>query len=296
MVSDELRQQLKEKTTDELIQLALTARNDDDHYHPGWDAISVLHHRASGEVFEAARQLCKSDDPAKRSTGAAILAQLGIPERTYHEETLEIFLNMLDTEQDTDVLHSVIIALGHTYEEPRKVKPLLKFKNHPDLLIRYGVAFSLAGENDLSAIAALIELSQDEDDLVRDWATFGLGSQTDVDTPEIREVLFNHAIDLHDTGNAPGEGLVGLARRRDKRAYELILKALEADNIGSFILEAAEELHDIRLYPVLVKLLEHGNYNEYERRDLGKAIAACAPIKIKKLVVKQKTNLTKRRS
>jgi hypothetical protein len=36
-------------------------------------------------------------------------------------------------------------------------------------------------------LAELIDLSRDEDDEVRDWATFQLGSQMDLDTAEVRE-------------------------------------------------------------------------------------------------------------
>jgi HEAT repeat protein len=270
---DDFRQQLKQKPTDELIQLALTAS--DEEHNPGWDAIWVLRYRATREVFEAARTLCESHDPIKRTVGADILAQLGVTTHSYLDETLEILFNLVDTEQDNRVLNSVGVGLGHISPEPRKVKPLLKLKNHADPDVRFGVALGLCCEEDPLAIQALIELSSDENDEVRDWATFALGTQTDVDSPQLREALFRRAIDPNDSSNAPGEALAGLAKRHDERAFELILKHLEAGNSGTLIFEAAENLADPRLYAALVGLRDDPDYDDYERSCLEDAILAC---------------------
>jgi len=270
---DDFREQLKQKSTEELIQIALTAN--DEETTPGWDAISILHNNPTREVFEAAKSLCESHDPIKQSVGVDILAQLGLPTRVYLEETLDIFFNLIDTQPNIRVLNSVGVGLGHISPEPRKIKPLLKLKNHPDAEVRYGVAFGLCCEEDLSAIQALIELSSDQDPEVRDWATFGLGSQTDVDTPQIRAALLQRALDANDQSNALGEGLVGLANRHDERALDLIIKYLESGNAGNLIFEAAEALADPRLIPVLVRLRDDPHYDNYDRTDLQNAINAC---------------------
>ncbi len=270
---ESFREQLKQKSTDELIQLALTASDIED--TPGWDAIWTLRERATRDVFEAARGLCASDDPHRRTVGVDILAQLGLPERAYLDETLNLFFTFIDTEQDHSVLNSVTVGLGHITPEPRKVEPLLKLRHHPDPEVRFGVALGLAGEENPSAIQTLIELSSDEDGDVRDWATFALGSQIETDTPEIREALFRRANDPHDASAAPGEGVVGLAIRQDERAFELIIPYLQAGNAGTLIFEAAEVLADPRLYPLLVKLRDDPDYDEYERSCLEDAIIAC---------------------
>lgn len=115
----------------------------------------------------------------------------------------------------------------------------------------------------------------DEDDDVRDWATFGLGSLTEADTPEIREALYQRVIDPNDDSDAPGEGLVGLAERHDPRAVDLTIKFLEAGNAGSLIFDAAEILADPKLYPALVKCLDNPIYNDYGRSWIEDAMAAC---------------------
>jgi hypothetical protein len=269
---DDIRQQFKEKSTGELLQIALTAS--DEELDPGWMAIWELRARATREVFDAAKTFCESRVPAERSVGVAILAQLGQDTRPYLEETLDIFFKLIDTEQSSDVLNSVGVGLGHI-NDPRKVTPLLRLKNHPDAEVRFGVAFGLMGEEDSQAIQALIELSSDEDGETRDWATFGLGALIDVDTSEIREALFRRAVDREDDSDAPGEGLAGLAHRQDPRAFELILARLEEGNVGTLIFEAAETLAHPGLYSALVKLRDDQDYDDYERGCLEDAIAAC---------------------
>jgi len=62
----------------------------------------------------------------------------------------------------------------------------VELKNHPSEDVRFGVVHgSLTHENE-SAIHTLIELSADEDEDVRNWATFGIGSLIVNDTEEIR--------------------------------------------------------------------------------------------------------------
>ncbi|MCA0457786.1 MAG: HEAT repeat domain-containing protein [Chloroflexi bacterium] len=272
---DEFLQALGQKPTDELIQLALTASDEEDNW--GWDAISELRNRGTREVFDAARTLCESVDPLERSTGITILAQLGLKPRPFLDETLELFFKLMASEQDHRVLNALGVGLGHISPDPRKVDPLLQFKNHVHPEVRLGVAFGLSGEDDPSAIQALIELSADEDDEVRDWATFALGSQTALDTPEIREALYKRAADLDDPSNASGEGLVGLANRHDERAFEFVSKHLQAGYTGTLVIEAAENLADPRLYPLLVKLADDLTYIGYEKQALEDAIAACQP-------------------
>ena|SRR5438270_8722120 len=93
-----------------------------------------------------------------------------------------------------------------------------------------------------------------EDEDVRNWATFGLGSQADIDTAEIRAALLERVTDSHN--ETRGEALVGLARRKDPRALEPIIQELRSEHIGILALEAAETLGDPRLLPALLRL-EH---------------------------------------
>src|SRR5690349_19757600 len=153
------------RSTDELIALALNASFEDEETEiskQGWDAILILDYRASRDVLEAAHKLCMSDDPNHRGIGAHILGQLGIPDRAFPKECLEILLGLLN-DKDLKVVESACYALGHLHE-PEAIGPLIKLKNHPESQIRYAVTFGLLDYEDERAIQALIELSQDEND------------------------------------------------------------------------------------------------------------------------------------
>lgn len=235
------------RTNEELIRIALT-HDDEDIV---WDAIVILHIRGTQEIFETASKLCESDNPKERACGVDILAQLGTPEKPFRKETTDILLNLLNQEEDTNVLYCIGVALGHL-DDPRAIEPLSRLKKHADSDVRYGVIFGLLGHEDELAIKTLIELSEDEETENRDWATFGIGSQIDADTPEVRNALLKRLADTD--GETREEALCGLARRKDERVIEPLIKELSSDEVGMPAIEAAIEMADPRLYSALVKL------------------------------------------
>ncbi len=84
---------------------------------------------------------------------------------------------------------------------------------------------------------ALIELSADSDFDVRNWATFGLGTLIDLDTPEIREAL-RQRLDEEDD-ELRGEAFVGLAKRGDTACIAPLLRelnVLEASTLRDWVL------------------------------------------------------------
>lgn len=251
------------RTTEELINTAL---NDEENENAAWEAVSVLQFRGNYEVFTAAQKLCASQNSKERMLGVTILGQLGIPERSFLDESLTILLPLLEKEKNTDVLHSLGIALGHIGDS-RAIAPLVKLKNHPDVKVRYAVVYGLLGQTDILAIRTLIELSSDEDELVRDWATFGLRT-LELDTKEIREALFQRLADTDEIVRR--EALVGLALRKDERVVEplikelLSIKELSYDRSTDLVLEAAREIDNPKIYPILIQLKqscwENNNY------------------------------------
>jgi HEAT repeat protein len=140
--------------------------------------------------------------------------------------------------------------------------------------VRFAVVFALAGYEDEFAIKTKIEMSSDKDELVRDWATCGLGG-IDVDTPEIRAALLARVADADEITR--GEALVGLARRKDQRAIKPLIKELEryyeAEH-GDYSVEAAEEFADVRLLPVLMRLRASADESNNTRFD--EAIRRCS--------------------
>jgi hypothetical protein len=116
-------------------------------------------------------------------------------------------------------------------------------------------------------------LSRDEDEVVRDWATFGLGTQIDVDTPEIRAALLARVFDEDEA--ARGEALVGLARGKDRRVIEPLIKELERYHDGEYVysVEAARQLAEAALLPVLRKLKQSADADD---TSLEEAIRRCS--------------------
>lgn len=254
-----------ESSTDELISAALNETDED----AKWEHIRVLHQRGTSEVFAAASELCLSGEPLKEPLGADILGQLGTPDLPFKKESLAILLRLSKTTNDENALQSAAFALGRM-EEPEAVDRLHQLKNHHSEDVRFAVVHGLLTLKDDASINALIELSDDEDEDVRNWATFGLGTQIDTDTDEIRDALLKR-LDEEDS-EIRGEALVGLAIRKDARVIEPLLKELSRENIGVLAVEAARDIADVRLCEPLVKIKTWWDVDE---ELLEEAIAAC---------------------
>ena len=118
------------------------------------------------------------------------------------------------------------------------------------------------------AIYGLIGLSADQDQDVRDWATFGIGSMIETDIPEIREALVARLTETDS--EIRGEALVGLARRGDLRIVAPLLQELASISPGVLrkwvvigeaadsITRIAQEGGDKNWLPILEKLKELG--------------------------------------
>jgi hypothetical protein len=272
-IQEERRRALADPRSDEdLIRLA---SQDDDDNSEVWDAIGVLRFRGSDAIWQRAAAMTRSEQPLERRRGFDILAQLGIPERQRPEETLALILDALEHEQDAAVLSSAAVAVTHRTDE-RAAVSLARHRHHPDALVRHGVVCGLLTMETPVAIEALLELSRDSDVDVRDWATFALGSQIDVDTPQIREALRNRLSDPdNDTRH---EALCGLARRKDASIVTQLSNEIACGNLSWSLLEAAQELAHPDLLPVLIKLRDTqdpGGSGDGEWNQLEEAIAAC---------------------
>lgn len=268
------------RSTEELIQLALTAPEEDDDGDDRWDFIWLLRYRGTRDVLNGAIALTESNNSEERTIGIQILGQLGIPDRTFPDECLTTLIGLLKHEIDPLILQSIGIALGHL-NDARAIEPQLKFCLHPDWEVHYGVVLSMNGHNDKRAIAALIKLSGDDHPQVRNWATFGLGSLLEVDTPEIREALYQRFL-LEDptgeeTAEIQGEALVGLASRQDERILPKLMEQLMSENLSVLEIEAAEKLANPQLLSALLQVKTWCEPTGYFAETLAAAIVACTP-------------------
>jgi|GEM_PF-609564 len=248
-----------------------------------WEAITILHYRGGDTAFNRCLELLKSDDSRVRVDAVDILAQLFVPndydkkghyscKRLHPRRLVSVLLDTLHSAADDELLATVCIALSHN-KATRAIDSLVALKNHPNREVRYGVTLALLTYEDSRAAKALIELSCDEDDEIRNWATFGLARQIDLDTEYIREALMKCLDDSFDA--VRGEALYGLATRGDERVIEPLIKEFyyisEAEEWWDYAFEAAIDMPDPRLYTALVAVLDSGVGDCY----LGQAIALC---------------------
>jgi HEAT repeat protein len=219
------------RTNEELIQIAIEDWGKDYDPDNQPSALLILRSRADQATFDAARQLARSTDGHERAVAAGILAEFGIPERTMPDQCIAALLEMLASETHPDALASICSAFNYYEKTDEIVSSIAKFAQHGDAEVRFGVGIGLSFAPHDEAIATLIELSRDPDDVVRDWATFCIGQIYDTseepdrfDTPAIREALFARVDDEH--WETRHEALSGLALRRDTRAVNPIVKML----------------------------------------------------------------------
>lgn len=206
-----------------------------------WEAVHALRRIGSREVFDRAAEWCQSTDSLVRARGLDVLAQLGKtaqhPTISFPEECYRVVSELAQTETDDRPLASAICALGHL-DDPRAIPIITAFVRHPNPEIRYSVACALGSfPNDGRSAKALLTLTEDADEDVRDWATFGLGSLGDLDSPEIRDALARRLIDTYR--EAREEAMVGLGKRHDERVLPVLLKAMQEPAVSDCVIEAA---------------------------------------------------------
>jgi hypothetical protein len=258
------------RTNDELIrELHALPQGSDE----ASDAYTILQARRDPGIIRTAQEMCRSDDPLDRYVGAGILSQNGTGGHfILQEECVETLLGLVLHDCDTDVLRMACTALDD-YKDARISQSLASLSGHQDAGVRYAVVMGLLGREDDTAVQTLITLSSDSDEDVRNWATFGLARQIDMDTPEIRAALLRRVDD--EDSEVRAEALLGLAYRGDDRVVHPLIRELraiaDADNYWDLVFEAVAEIGDGVLYPELMELKEYG----IEDYWLDAAIAAC---------------------
>ncbi|HZM75472.1 MAG TPA: HEAT repeat domain-containing protein [Candidatus Limnocylindrales bacterium] len=217
--------EMTEREVADSVDLALSLDDDDN---ARWDIVSKLHFEGGQAAFDAAERLCVSTAATGRMLGADILGQVGFTlgsggasEGPFRDAAMRALLDLVEREGDAEVLAHICAAFGHL-KDPRAVGPLVRLREHPDAWVRFSVACGLMARPEREALDALIELSADPDEDVRNWATFGLAQQTDQDFPELREALAARTDDPDLETRA--EALHGLATRGDRRALGPLLE------------------------------------------------------------------------
>jgi HEAT repeat protein len=241
------RTELERETTEELFAATLVGEYDDD---ARWEVVGVLRLRGTPEVFEVAKRYCESENPKARARGLDVLAQLGAgkpeAERPFIAESVSIAVGHL-RDADPDTVSSAAWALSHLGTQ-LGVAALIGLRIHPDPDVRQAVACCIDLRVHREGVPILIQLSEDGDPVVRDWATFALGSGDVIeggvwcypDSPEIRTALRNRLKDTYE--EARREAVWGLALRRDPVGLKLLLDQLQSGSWWSGDEDAAREI------------------------------------------------------
>ena len=232
------------------VAAAVAARDDDDAFE---EALALLPLRGDAG-FALGRSLIARDDPIERAIGARILGAVVNPDREHVRGVVDALVPLIGAELDPSVLDEAIHALGHVNGEAAVVA-IAPFARHADVDVRLAVAQAIPpiSEEDVEPatyLPALLALSGDEDDDVRDWACFGLGRMVDADTPELRSALAARLDDPHEDTRC--EAIVGLASRHDPRALPALLRALDEGGAADLLVEAAAWIGDASLVPHLL--------------------------------------------
>lgn len=243
---------------DKLILKAEKSKNQNSY----WISIFQLRKFADNEMIEKCFELINSENIKSKIIGLDTLSQLGQKRKKFSKKLINIIFELLQNCDDEKLIISCLFAIGHNnkYLTKRQIKFLEKFKSSNSKEIRYALAFSiLALENEI-AINILIKLSDDRSPKVRDWALFGLGTQIEVDTKEIRDVLFKHSFDKDD--QAKQEAIKGLANRDDFRVNNIILEELNSENFGSLLFETIMQIKDGDYYLPKLKSIYEKSKND----------------------------------
>ncbi|MFC3159023.1 hypothetical protein SAMN05443633_107182 [Chryseobacterium arachidis] len=125
---------------------------------------------------------------------------------------------------------TALFAIGHNNKhlQVKHLKALQQFQNSKSKDIRYALTFSLLGIDHQLAIKILIKLAQDRSQKVKDWATFGLGTQIETDNEEIRNILYKNCSSKDDQNKQ--EAIKGLLNRKDERVKEMIMQELKNED------------------------------------------------------------------
>lgn len=257
---------VKELPISDLIELAL---QDDFDYCP---ALEVLQASKGRDVLEAALKLTLSDVALERELAALVLMRE--PGMTFKDEAVAAVKAMIATEKDDSASRAMAYAVSHLGIDDCS-EFLANVAQSHNASTRYAAAYGLGGRlSDDLAVKALITLSQDSDDDIRNWATFGLHNgleQQPYIRDDIREALFANIDDDHEETRY--EALEGLAICKDPRVLEPLIAALELDELWNSALYTAIAIAHSALYPALVKLNERIPGDEL----IEEALLSCTP-------------------
>ncbi|MCD1116573.1 hypothetical protein [Chryseobacterium turcicum] len=244
---------MNESEVTKLFEEAYKAKTDNNY----WNQIFELRKFVTAEMISKCFELIDSDDLKSKEIGIDVLSQLGQDRKGFATQMLDKIFEIFETSSDEKLISKSLFAVGHNnkYIKNKHFSVLEKFKISNSTDIRYALTFSLLGIKRKAAIKILIKLAQDKSLRIRDWATFGLGTQIETDTKEIRDILYKNSLSKND--QIRQEAIKGLANRNDERVEELILSELHKENFGTLFFDTLLNIKNGEQYlPFIINIYE----------------------------------------
>ena len=251
----EIRDLLSRYSLDTLIECAKQEYWSDAPLGSYWDVSSAATRKYIVDVYEKAISLSNDDDAENRAIAADLIGGiLGKWDVTY-SSTVDLIKYVLDTENDSWVLESAIMAVGRAYI-PGMLEYIARFKDHQMDDCREAVAWALSEytvESETKTI--LLKLSEDPVNSVRYAAICGICDElfeAEFNTRDIQEMIW-HWTDDKDS-DVRAEAFLGLVGRNVNVPVERMIMELVSIKPSDVLLEAAEKLRSPELFETLIGL------------------------------------------
>ena len=195
--------------------------------------------------------------------------------RPFYEQRINRFFELLTSEHNPEIIYYVLIAIGHNNDQLSKMQidKICSFSTSANKEVRYSTVHALLAVDNVNAINTLIKLTGDAVDYIRDWATFGIGTQCHRNNKSIREALWNRINDKHQ--EAKYEAIVGLAIRKDPRIIEVIARELQTKEYDSLLFDAIIAINDKQFLPVLELHLNESSADDTINPDWIRSLIEC---------------------
>ncbi len=234
--------------TDEKLLFKIK-NNKSDNY----ENIVELRKRGGETTFNECLKLINSNSEKNRYIGIQILSDFGQQPKKYENKILKIFFKLLKNETNYKIISTILNGIRYhkSVINESQIKIISKYKLSKYSEIRIQVINCFLGLENITALDTLIYLTKDKKCQIRDWATFGIGTQIEISSESILKALWARTEDKDYVTRS--EAIYGLALRNIVEVELKILEELENDNFDKLILKSINRLRVFKFLPKLKK-------------------------------------------
>lgn len=223
----------------------------------------VLQLRGGQDAVRLAIEFCTDKNYIRRDIGAFILGQIEICKKC-EDNVFNILNNMALNDKSACVRATAIESTAQRCKKNPIYSPKIVEQSQITAFdksanVRRATAFAISVINDKETIPLLINLLKDPNGDVRNWAAFAININK-YDNSDIRDYFVEMLQDKNEEVRI--EAIIGLSYRKDKRVLSVLCDELKKNTVYDDIIEAAGELGDKTLLPVLDTMLYKFDDNE----------------------------------